>query len=138
MEDANYTSRRPTTQAIPSITTEFGDTSQIGWYPAAYTFAICAFTPIAGKMASIFPPKWVYLSFSTVFLIGSILCAAAPTSSALITGRAISGLGAGGVASNGLTILVTVAPVKLRQMFVGIGAACFAVGLVLSPVLGGV
>lgn len=127
----------PFWQAIPSITTEFGDTSQIAWYPAAYTFAICAFTPVAGKMASAFPLNWVYLSFSAVFLVGSIVCGAAPTSSALIVGRAISGLGAGGVASNGLTILVMIAPVRLKQVFVGMGAACFAVGLVLAPVLGG-
>jgi MFS family permease len=124
-------------QAMPSITTDFGDTSQIAWYPAAYTFAICAFTPVAGKMAATFPLNWVYLSFSVVFLIGSVVCAAAPTSSALIAGRAISGLGAGGVASNGLTILVTIAPVRLKEVFVGVGAACFTIGLVLSPVLGG-
>ncbi|KAK0649201.1 putative MFS transporter [Cercophora newfieldiana] len=124
--------------AIPSITTEFGDTSEIAWYPAAYTFAICAFTPIAGKLASTFPLNWVYLCFSTVFLVGSIVCATAPTSSALIVGRAVSGLGAGGVGSNGLTILVTIAPVKLKQMFMGVGAACFTIGLVISPVLGGI
>lgn len=62
---------------------EFGDLSQLAWYPAAYTFAICAITPLAGKMAVVFPLNWVYLSFSVIFLIGSIVCGCAPTSNAL-------------------------------------------------------
>lgn len=131
--EANYG-----TQAIPSITSEFGDTSMIAWYPAAYTFAICAITPLAGKMASVFPLDYVYLAFSAIFLVGSIVCGAAPTSTALIAGRAISGAGAAGVAANGMTILIVIPPPKLKPLFMGIGAACFGIGLILSPVLGGV
>ncbi|KAK3687919.1 putative MFS transporter [Podospora appendiculata] len=123
--------------AIPSITTDFGDTSQLAWYPAAYTFATCAVTPLTGKMAAVFPINWVYMSFSSIFLVGSIVCGAAPTSNAFIAGRAISGIGAAGVASNGLTILVTIAPPRKKPLFMGLGAACFALGLVVAPILGG-
>ncbi|KAK3324448.1 putative MFS transporter [Cercophora scortea] len=123
--------------AIPSITTDFGDTSQLAWYPAAYTFATCALTPLTGKMAAVFPINWVYLSFSGIFLLGSIVCGAAPTSNAFIAGRAVSGIGAAGVASNGLTILVTIAPARKKPLFMGLGAACFALGLVVAPILGG-
>ncbi|KAJ2902901.1 putative HC-toxin efflux carrier TOXA [Zalerion maritima] len=123
--------------AIPSITSDFGSTSHIAWYPAAYTFATCALTPLAGKLAAVFPLDRVYLGSSVVFLAGSVVCGAAPTSEAFIAGRAIAGAGAAGVASNGLTILVTIAPARKKPLFMGMGAGCFAIGLVLAPILGG-
>ncbi|KAK3349750.1 MFS transporter [Lasiosphaeria hispida] len=123
--------------AIPSIMSEFGDTSQIAWYPAAFTFAVCSLTPLAGKMAAVFPLHLVYMSFSAIFLVGSIVCGCAPTSNAFIAGRAISGVGAAGVASNGMTILLTIAPPRRKPVLMGAGAGCFALGLVIAPVLGG-
>lgn len=89
-------------------------------------------------MATSFPMKWVYLSFSFIFLIGSIICAAAPTSNAFIAGRAIAGIGAAGVASNGLTILITIAPPGKKPVFMGMGAGSFGIGLIIAPILGGV
>ena len=88
-------------------------------------------------MASVFPLDRVYLAFSAIFLIGSIVCGAAPSSTALIAGRAIAGVGAAGVAANGMTILIVIPPPKFKPIFMGVGAACFGIGLILSPVLGG-
>ncbi len=109
----------------------------MAWYPAAFTLATCALTPVAGKLAAVFPLDLVYSSFTFIFLVGSILCGWAPTSGAFIAGRAIAGVGAAGVASNGLTILVTIAPVTKRPLFMGFGGACFGIGLVIAPLLGG-
>lgn len=89
-------------------------------------------------MASVFPLDYVYLAFSAVFLMGSIVCGTAHTSIALIAGRAIAGAGAAGVAANGMAILIVIPPPKLKPIFMGVGAACFGIGLILSPVLGGV
>ncbi|KAL8383189.1 hypothetical protein RB595_006784 [Gaeumannomyces hyphopodioides] len=123
--------------ALPSIMSDFGDTTQIAWYPAAFTLATCALTPVAGKMAAVFPLDLVYSSFTIVFLAGSILCGWAPNSAAFIAGRAVAGIGAAGVSSNGITILATVAPTGRKPALMGAGAACFALGLVVAPLLGG-
>lgn len=117
---------------------DLGDkAANVAWYPASYTLATCALTPIAGKMASVFPLDLVYSSCTFIFLVGSILCGWAPTSSAFIAGRAIAGIGAAGVSSNGLTILVTIAPVPRKPVFMGLGAASFVIGLIAGPLLGG-
>ncbi|KAL2106344.1 hypothetical protein VUR80DRAFT_6873 [Thermomyces stellatus] len=124
--------------ALPSIMIDLGDkAANVAWYPASYTLATCALTPIAGKMASVFPLDLVYSSCTFIFLVGSILCGWAPTSSAFIAGRAIAGIGAAGVSSNGLTILVTIAPVPRKPVFMGLGAASFVIGLIAGPLLGG-
>ncbi|KAL4902779.1 hypothetical protein BDW74DRAFT_57405 [Aspergillus multicolor] len=123
--------------AIPSITSDFNDTSQLAWYPAAYTLTTCALTPLAGKLSSTFPLRWIYISFFSVFLVGSLVCGFAPNSNTFIGGRAIAGIGASGVASGGFVIVLTVSPEKSKPLLLGICSSCFALGLVLAPVIGG-
>lgn len=43
--------------AIPRITSDFNSTGDIGWYGSAYSFAMCALQPIAGKLFGSFPMK---------------------------------------------------------------------------------
>ena len=92
---------------------------------------------MAGKMATIFLLNWVYLCFSCIFLIGSLVCGSAHTSNIFIVGRAIAGAGAAGVSCSGLTILLTIASDEKKPLFVGLFGGCFGVGLILGPILGG-
>jgi MFS family permease len=48
--------------AIPRITADFNSTSDMGWYGSAYSFAMCALQPMAGKLFSKFPLKVSYAS----------------------------------------------------------------------------
>ena len=73
---------------------------------SAYLFTLCAFQLFFGKLYSIFPIKWVFIASVVIFETGSAVCGAAPTSAALIVGRAIAGIGAAGNFSG---LLVTVA-----------------------------
>lgn len=43
--------------AIPRIISQFNSPSDIGWYGSAYSFAMCALQPIAGKVFTMFPLK---------------------------------------------------------------------------------
>jgi hypothetical protein len=43
--------------AIPEITARFNSTEDIGWYGSAYSFALCALQPIAGKLFANFSMK---------------------------------------------------------------------------------
>lgn len=52
-----------------------------------------------GKLYTFLNIKWVFLVALIIFEIGSAICGAAPNSIAFIIGRAIAGLGAGGVQS---------------------------------------
>jgi hypothetical protein len=52
--------------AIPRITSQFNSTGDIGWYGSAYSFAMCACQPIAGKLFASFAMK-VRLRFSAAF-----------------------------------------------------------------------
>lgn len=52
-----------------------------------------------GKMYTVFSIKIVFLSALFIFEIGSLLSALAPSSAALVLGRAIAGFGSAGIVS---------------------------------------
>lgn len=83
--------------AIPKITDTFNSPDDVGWYGTAYLLTNCAFQLVFGKVYKFFPVKTTFLASIVLFEAGSALCGAAPSSIAFIFGRAIAGLGAGGV-----------------------------------------
>jgi MFS family permease len=85
--------------AIPQITNDFKTPDDIGWYGTAYLLTNAAFQLLFGKLYKFVPIKATFLGSILVFVVGSTVCAAAPNSIAFIIGRAIAGVGAGGVLS---------------------------------------
>lgn len=51
-----------------------------------------------------------------IFEVGSAVCGAAPTSEALIVGRAIAGLGSAGVFQGAIIVVAYVVPLDKRPM----------------------
>ncbi|KAI1074271.1 major facilitator superfamily domain-containing protein, partial [Whalleya microplaca] len=100
--------------AIPRITDEFHSLVDVGWYASAYQFGISAPQPLIGKVYTHFKTKWTYLFCFAVFELGSVLCDAAVSSTMLIVGRAVAGLGASGIINGAITILSGCAPLEKR------------------------
>ncbi|KAH7130238.1 major facilitator superfamily-domain-containing protein [Dendryphion nanum] len=123
--------------AIPIITEKFNSTKDIGWYMSAYLLAICSLQPLSGKLYANFSLKWTFLSFLTLFLLGSILSGAATSSPTLIIGRAIAGSGAAGLFSGTLSILASTVELRLRALYTGILSSLFGVSTVAGPLIGG-
>ncbi|PYH94687.1 MFS general substrate transporter [Aspergillus ellipticus CBS 707.79] len=126
------------TAAIPRITDEFNSLGDIGWYGSAFMLTAAASQLVYGRIYTFYPAKWVLLASITLFEIGSAVCGAAPSSTALIGGRAIAGLGTGGIASGTMVIIVLLLPLRLRPIFQSLNGGIFGVASVLGPVLGGV
>ena len=101
------------------------------------TVSRCASQPLAGKSFVLFPKKMVYLSYVAIFELGSLVCALAPSSKALIVGRAITGLGASGIFAGGLIIVTTIIPLHKRAIWQGTISSTFALASVVGPVIGG-
>jgi MFS family permease len=91
--------------AIPQITNEFKSAGDIGWYGTAYLLTNCAFQLLFGKVYTFFNVKATFLTSIVLFEVGSALCGAAPSSVAFIIGRAIAGLGAGGILSGVVSLV---------------------------------
>lgn len=63
----------------------------------------CAFQFMFGKMYTVFSIKAVFMTALFIFELGSLLSAVAPTSTALVVGRAVSGIGSAGVVAGVFT-----------------------------------
>jgi MFS family permease len=123
--------------AIPSITNSFDSITDIGWYGSGYMLTCAIFNPIFGSIYRLYPIKWVFVTAVVIFEAGSALCGAAPNSPALIVGRAIAGIGAAGISSGAIMIVVNLVPLHKRPMFTSFFGMAFGVSSVLGPIVGG-
>ena len=71
-----------------------------------------------GRLSTFYSPKWVFLASIVIFEIGSVICGAAPNSTAFILGRAVAGLGSAGIFS-GTIIIIVVSAVEFGRSKVG-------------------
>ncbi|KAH1578806.1 hypothetical protein KXX17_006043 [Aspergillus fumigatus] len=90
-----------------------------------------------GKAYSFMSVKWVFLLAIGIFELGSLVCGVAPTSTALIIGRAIAGLGSAGISSGAIVIVTYSVPLVKRPMYTGLIGAMYGIASVAGPLLGG-
>ncbi|TDZ13443.1 Efflux pump roqT [Colletotrichum spinosum] len=126
------------TTAVPYITSEFQSTADIGWYGSAYLLTACAFQPVYGRVFMLFSIKWSYMLALFMFLVGSLVCAVAPSSIVLIVGRAVAGFGSAGILTGSFVVVATAVPLRLRPIYTAIVGLMFAFGATVGPLLGGV
>jgi len=120
--------------ATPTITSEFDSLNDVSWYNSAFLLTTCAFQLPFGRAYSLLSTKYTFLTAIAIFEIGSAVCGAAPTSVALIIGRAIQG---SGIFGGSFIIIAQSTPLRKRSFFTGFIGASFAVMSVIGPIIGG-
>ncbi|OJJ42172.1 hypothetical protein ASPZODRAFT_77554 [Penicilliopsis zonata CBS 506.65] len=123
--------------AIPKITNQFNSLDDVAWYGSAYTISSAALQPLTGKFYTNFSSKWTFLSFFSIFEVGSLICGVANSSKMLIVGRAIAGMGSSGMMNGALNILAGAVPIKKRPAMIGIIMGFGQLGLIGGPLVGG-
>ncbi|KAJ5169234.1 uncharacterized protein N7482_004828 [Penicillium canariense] len=123
--------------AIPKITEQFNSLEDLSWYASAYLLTTCAVTLPFGKIYTFYSTKWTYMIALALFEIGSLICAVTPTSKGLILGRAIAGLGSGGLSPGALLVLANSLPLHRRALYFGIIGSASGVATITGPMLGG-
>ncbi|CAJ0651743.1 13712_t:CDS:10 [Entrophospora sp. SA101] len=123
---------------LPAIGKEFRKFDQITWIGTAYLLTATASQPTFAKLTDIFGRKGPFLSAVIIFVIGSVVCGAAPNINALIVGRAIAGLGGGGILGLVLVIVAEMVPTEQRGKYQGIIGGFFAISSAIGPILGGI
>ncbi|HEX6759259.1 MAG TPA: MDR family MFS transporter [Propionibacteriaceae bacterium] len=132
--------------ALPKITSELGGLDKLSWVVTAYLLTSTAATPLWGKISDLRGRRPIFQAAIVVFLIGSLICGFSPEIADLLTvsginvmiaGRAVQGLGAGGLMSLALAVIGDVIPPRERGKYQGLFAAVFGVSSVAGPLLGG-
>jgi EmrB/QacA subfamily drug resistance transporter len=123
--------------ALPTIGRAFQDVENLSWVVTAYLLTATASTPLYGKLSDIYGRRAVMLTAIAIFILGSVACALSTNMTALILGRALQGLGGGGLMSLTQTIIADIVSPRERGRYQGYIGAVFAVSSIGGPVLGG-
>jgi EmrB/QacA subfamily drug resistance transporter len=125
--------------AFPDIERDFNGSSvaALSWVLNAYTIVVAALMVPAGRFADRVGRRRVFLAGLLVFLLGSALCAAAPSVETLIAARALQAVGAACLLPTSLALLLPEFPAEERPAAIGIWAAVGAVAATAGPPLGG-
>lgn len=108
------------------------------WFTSAYLIAMSSLAPLAGRLAgSVFTPRSMVAGSSGFFGVGGALTAGANSFAALITGRVVSGIGAAGIMTLAIILVIQLAGDKRRGLFVGLVNLGFTIGLSLGAVVFG-
>src|SRR5699024_12448353 len=90
--------------AASTIAGEFDAFARVPWLFSGYSLAQAVTVPVYGRLADVLGRKRLMMLGIGLFLIGSVLCALAPTMTFLIGSRVVQGLGAGSIMPMSMTI----------------------------------
>ncbi|KAG8939282.1 hypothetical protein FRC04_006722 [Tulasnella sp. 424] len=122
--------------ALPTIVHAL-DGSEFVWVGSAYALGSTAILPLVGGLAQIFGRRPVVLGSIAFFALGSGLCGGAQNMNMLIAGRAIQGVGGGGILAMTEIVVADLIPLSERGNYMGISGAVWAVASAIGPPIGG-
>lgn len=123
--------------ALPTIGRELGNMHDLPWLVTAYLIAATAVTPLYGKLSDIRGRRSMLAIAISIYMAGSLICAAAPDMLVLIFGRVVHGLGGGGLTSLAMIVLGDIAAPKDRGRYYAYFALTFSTAGAIGPALGG-
>jgi len=108
----------------------------IAWVVTAYSILFGSLLVVSGRLADRIGRKKFFLYGTSLFLVGSLLCALASTMSLLIAGRAIQGIGGAMMTPASMGLLLAAFPPEKRGQAVAWTGSIGALGVASGPTLG--
>src|ERR671917_1786729 len=107
------------------------------WVLNGYLLAVSALILLGGSLGDRFGRKRIFQLGVTVFAVGSLLCAVAPTAPLLVAARVVQGIGGALLTPRRLAILEASFPQDDRARAIGAWSGLIGVASALGPFLGG-
>jgi EmrB/QacA subfamily drug resistance transporter len=124
--------------AAPAIRRDLGGSyASLEWISAGYTLAMSAFLILGSRLGDAFGRRRVLLGGMTGFVVVSVLCALAPSSGALIAGRAVQGVLAAVMVPQGFGLIRELFGDAGQQKAFAVFGPVMGLAAVAGPVVGG-
>ncbi|KAL2848896.1 DNA repair protein RAD50 [Aspergillus pseudoustus] len=124
--------------SLPTIVRALDIGDNYVWITNAFFLTSAAVQPLFGQVANIFGRRWLTLFIVAIFTLGSGICGGATSENMLIIGRAVQGIGSGGVNMIVDVIVSDLVPLRERGNFIAIVLTVYAVGSSIGPFVGGI
>jgi EmrB/QacA subfamily drug resistance transporter len=107
------------------------------WAGTSFLLASTVFQPNFVNFSHAFGRKPLLIVALIFFTSGAVMCGASTSFPLMLSGRAIQGLGCGGINALTETLVTDLVPLRERGKYFSIISAVWAVGSVSGPVVGG-
>jgi EmrB/QacA subfamily drug resistance transporter len=127
--------------ALPSIQKFFGVGDRaLTWVFTIYVLFNLIGTPLMAKLSDTFGRRSIYLLDVVLFALGSLVVSLAPQNlfAVVLIGRALQGLGAGGIFPVASAVIGDTFPPEKRGGALGLIGAVFGLAFLVGPILGGI
>ncbi|OAN37379.1 MFS transporter [Mycolicibacterium iranicum] len=126
-----------TISLMPSAVADIGGHRFYAWVTTVYLVGSVMAATTVHSMLMRLGPRWSYLLGLSVFGLGSVGCAIAPSMEILLVGRTVQGLAGGLLAGLGYAVINTALPSVLWTKASALVSAMWGVGTLLGPAAGG-
>jgi EmrB/QacA subfamily drug resistance transporter len=124
---------------IPTLQQDLdADVDSVSWVLNAYNIMFAVLLVSMGRLADQFGRKRFFVTGMTIFTLGSLLCALAPTIQALIAFRVVQAVGAAVLAPIALATTAMIFPPRQRGLGLALMAVVANTAGAIGPPLGGV
>jgi EmrB/QacA subfamily drug resistance transporter len=123
--------------ALPAIEGATGQVERASWIVVSYLIASTIAAPVYGRLGDSFGRRRLMFVALAVFIVASLLCAAAPTVELLTLARILQGLGGGGLMTLSQALIGEAIPPRERARYQGYLAAVGVCANTFGPVAGG-
>lgn len=112
--------------ALPTIVGELNGVNHMVWVTTAYILASTVMMPVYGKLGDLIGRKGLFIGAISIFIVGSVIGGLSHDMTTLIAGRAVQGLGGGGLILLSQAIIADVVPARQRGRYMGAMGGVFA------------
>jgi MFS family permease len=124
--------------AIPALREAFGlDNRAVGLVMVVFILFSLSSTALLANLGDRYGRRPVYLSSIALFALGSLVIAVSPQFWMIVVGRAIQGIGGGGIIPTASAVIGDALPPKERGRALGLIGATYGMAFVLGPPLAG-
>ncbi|KAK8107082.1 uncharacterized protein PG998_009095 [Apiospora kogelbergensis] len=113
------------------------DTTQGFWIGTSFLLASTVAMPPVASLSEIFGQPICLMLSLAAFTLGSLLCCLAQGVRLMLAGRAVQGVGAGGIWMVSLLLLTDLVPLRHRPKWWAVISLGWAAGLIAGPLVGG-
>jgi EmrB/QacA subfamily drug resistance transporter len=111
--------------------------SSLQWVIDVYALALAALLMAAGSLADLFGHRRLYVAGLTVFALASLACALSPNAAALITARAVQGVGGAAMFATSAALVSATYAGRDRGVAFGVWGAVNGAAAAAGPIVGG-